>query len=289
MQRPLQNSPALLSRLLPAATLLLLASAASAATLGTDNANQLAYELADGNSSNDSNPANNTNGWITGDNGAASGAAFQAWQLSTPGNDGTAGFYIGDSRGLAGSNGADINVGNESFGMYGQGANKAAEAVRLFSAALSVGQTFSIDLGVNHRNGFKGIDLRDGSSATIFNFNVSSLAGNDDYFVQFAATNNGSIGNSYSDNTAFRLSFTQTSLSGGTWSIVRSGGVTDSDTGTYLGVAAAFKLYVGNTGSGSQNDLVANNLSIVPEPASATIAVLGGMVLLTRRRRFAGL
>lgn len=284
MQRSLPNLPALSSLLTPAILILSLCSGAHAATNGTDNANQAAYELDDS-TANDGNPANNTNNWVTSDNGAATGAAFLPWTLSTPGSSGIAGFFIGDSRNLSGGAGADINVGLESFGMYGAGSDKAAEAVRLFSSALEVGQTFSIDLGVNFRNGFKGIDLRDGSSSAIFNFNVGSFAGTDDYRVQFAASGNGSIGNAYSNNSAFHLSFTQTSLTGGTWSILRSGGETDFDTGTYNGIAAGFKLYVGNTGGGSESDMFANNLSIVPEPGSAITAVLGGIALLSLRRR----
>jgi hypothetical protein len=89
----------------------------------------------------------------------------------------------------------------------------------------SVGQVFSIDLAVNFRNGFKGIDVRDSTTANIFNFNVGNVGAGDDYIVQFAASGNGSIGNSYSSNTAFNLSFTQTSASGGTGKIARSGGI----------------------------------------------------------------
>ena len=146
------------------------------------------------------------------------------------------------------------------------------------------GQTFSIQLAVNFRNGYKGFDLRGDTTGdpTIFNFNV----GGDDYVVNNAATGNGSIGNSYSNDSIFTLAFAQTNLSGGTWSITRSGGISDFDTGTYSGVARSFKLYVGGTDGGAQDSLFVNNLATVPEPSVLGLlaaAVAGGWFL--RRRR----
>ncbi len=256
--------------------LLVIPNICSASLAGTDNASATAY----------------SDGWATGDNGFITGSgAFGAWTL-TPSNPigGFAGVFIGDSRNLAsGLTGADINSSGVSFGMYANGNQPVQlDALRSFSSPLSVGQTFSIDLAVNYRNGIKGIDLRnDGTNATIFNFNVA----NDDYVVQNAATGNGSIGNSYSSNTAFNLSFTQTSATAGTWQITRSGGVSDSDTGTYTGLAASFKLYVGNTGGGAESDLYANNLSLsaVPETnqviALALVSLLCGTVCWRRSLR----
>jgi len=58
----------------------------------------------------------------------------------------------------------------------------------------------------------------------------------------------------------------------------------DFDTGTYTGVASSFKLYVGQTLTGNANRLVANNLSIVPEPAVGLLSILGLLTLLRRKR-----
>lgn len=261
---------------LAAALAALTCSTSFAATLGTDNAAQAPY----------------ADGWQTGDDGAATGDGFTPWTLSnTTGTGGSAasGFYIGDSTNVGG---ADINTSTKSFGMYGVAGSSGtseANASRSFVAAdgttpttLNVGQTFSIDLVVNYRDGYKGIDLRDSSNATIFNFNI----GGNDYVVNNAATGSGSIGNAYSADTAFHLSFTQSTLTGGTWTITRSGGVTDSDTGTYSGVAQGFHLYVGQTSGTSASDLVANNLAVVPEPGTWAM-LAGGLVSLAclRRRR----
>lgn len=217
-------------------------------------------------------------GWNNGTDGGTAGT-FGAWTLTSTG--GAAGRFIGDSTSLGGP-GANINTVGESFGMFGH-SGQTSEAFRDFNGnSLAVGQTFSLNLAVNFRNGIKGFDLRNSSDAVIFNFDVSS----NDYRVQFASTGNGSIGNSYSANTAFALSFTQTSGTGGTWSIIRSGGVSDSDSGTYTGVAENFKFYEANTtGSGAaQDNLFFNSLTVVPEPTSAVLGLLGSVILLRRRR-----
>ena len=266
--------------LLTAGALLIGGTATShAAALGTDNVNQTAYD----------------DGWQDGDDGSASGNAFSPWSLTTSTTgSGFAGHFIGDSTQSDGGSGGNINVNGESFGMFGGPGGPTdtgeANAFRSFVGGdgttptpLSVGQTFSIDIVVNFRNGFKGIDLRDTTDTTVFNFNI----GGDDYVVNNAATGNGSIGNTYSGDTVFSLSFTQTSAGGGTWQIDRSGGVTDSDSGTYTGALQSIKLYVGNTDGGDANNLYANNLAIVPEP-SALAMLFGGaglMMLLRRRRR----
>lgn len=237
-----------------------------AASLASDNASDSVYN----------------DGWTTGDNG---GSGFGAWNLvfSTAGGGG-AGAYIGDSTSTVTGN---INSGGESFGLYGEGNETLnpgldeAAAYRSFVGDLSVGQTFSIDLAVNFRNGFKGIDIRNSSDTVIFNFNV----GGDDYTIGGGATPSGSIGNSYDANTVFNLSLTQTTGTGGTWSLVRSGGVSDTDSGTYSGVASNVKLYVGNTDVGGPNNLMFNNMAIIPEPGTVTLFGVGLVSLFVSLRR----
>lgn len=231
--------------------------------------------------SDDASNAAYNDGWQSGDNG---GTGFGAWSLSTSG--GTSGFFIGNSTNLSGGSGANINAAGESFGMFGQNPDQA-NAFRSFSAPLSVGQTFTIDLAVNFRNGQKGLTLSDASNLTLFNLNVTS----DNYFVFTPASGSNSIGNAYSSDTEFNLSFTQTSAAGGTWNLTRSGGVSDLDTGAYSGVPSNFTLYVGGTDGGSPNDFFANNLSIsaIPEPGAFVFGALAlsavGLTYRVRRAR----
>ena len=93
-------------------------------------------------------------------------------------------------------------------------------------------------------------------------------------------------GNYWSDNTAFHIAVTQTSVGSGTWAITRTGGVSDYDTGTYTGDVANFKLYVGQTDAGSANDFFANSIAVtmVPEPGTAALLGLGALAMLWRRR-----
>lgn len=249
-----------------AATALLaaLSAGAHAASVGVNNAT--AASLGDG--------------WQDGDNTNVTGTPFGNWTLVANPGQGFAGFGIDSSTKLDGGSGADINTSGVSFEMFGnQGGT--ADAFLSLDSPLTVGQALSFDIAVNFRNGNKGVDIRDGSDANIFNFNI----GGDDYVVNSAATGNGSIGNAFSTNTAFNLTFTQTSAGGGTWTIDRSGGVTDSDSGTYTGVVASLKLYnVANDG-GDANNLYANSFTVVPEPSSAALLGMGGLALVLRRRR----
>lgn len=236
--------------------------------------------------------ASNYSAWTSGSN---SGTGFNPWSLNSDNSKGGfAGFFLGDSTALGGgganSGGADINTGGSSFGMYANSnANVFANADRSFNGgALSAGQVFSLDLAVNFRNGAKGINLRNDTGGVIFTFNVTG----NNYVVSDAATTSGSFGD-YSANSAFHLSFTQTSDTGGTWMITRSGGISNTVTGTYGGDAFSFRLFIGNTDDGNaQNNLYANNLAItgVPEPATwlggtLVLAVAGWRLRRLRLRR----
>jgi hypothetical protein len=216
-------------------------------------------------------------GWQNGDDG---GTGFGPWALTKFGP--ITGHFMGNSLNLHGPGfGADINTSSRSFGMFAQhtdGFFEPAFAERVFDAPLSVGEAFSLEIAVNFRNGNKGVDVLRSDGGMLFNFNVGDLGGVDDYKVQFAASGNGSIGNTYHEVTEFKLTFVQTSASGGTWSIARSGGVTDFDTGTYAGGAVgAFRLYVHDTiGGGSANDLYANSfiISAIPEASAVWLGAL---------------
>ena len=252
---------------------ILTSTASFAALTASDNAANAAY----------------SGGWANGSNG---GTGFGAWSLTqTTAGSGAAGQFIGNSTSVGGP-GADINTSSKAFGMFGHdGApnNGTSTSTRLFSGDLSVGQTFSIDIAVNFRNGQKGFDLLNSGSATIFNLNIGNPGSGDDYVVNNATTGGGSLGNTYNQNTAFHISLTQTTLSGGTWTVNRTGGVTSNASGTYTGVGAGFKLYEDQTSSNAnENNLFANNMSVVPEPSTVSLllgsSAFAGFFLLRRKR-----
>jgi len=243
-------------------------NANAAVDLGTDNASASAYSA----------------GWTNGSDGFITGeGAFGQWFLN--GTPPAGSGYVIQSVTTLGTSNTALNSSGVSFGMYAPGAY--LDAFRyLDPSGLGVGQSFSIQMAVNFRNGFKGFDLRgaDAGDPTIFNFNI----GGDDYVVGSAATGNGSIGNSYSSDTLFTLAFTQTSGTGGTWDITRSGGISSFSTGTYNGIARSIKLYVGGTDPGGENYLFVNNLETIPEPSTYALLLstgLAGWLWRSRLRR----
>lgn len=225
---------------------------AFAATAGSDDADQAAYKN------------NGVPSWAGGQNG---GAGFNAWNLVSADSSGACGFFIGDSKNLAGGSGPDINTNGNSFGLFGKGTGHEAAAYRSFASPLAVGQTFSVQIALNFRNGQKGFDLRNSADdKPLFNLNI----GAEDYVVNNAATGNGSVGNTYDSNTFFNLSFTQTDPAGGTWTLTRGGGIPKTVTGTYSGTPGSIKFYVTDTDNGSENDLMFNHLALTGALAAAS-------------------
>jgi len=244
----------------------LISVSAFAATPGSDNANDPAY----------------TSGWANLSDGGTP-ATFGPWTLTVTPAGPNAGFFIGDSTTLN-SPGGNINTNSKSFGMFGH-SGSTSDATRAFDSALTAGQTFSLDMAVNFRNGNKGFDLLAGATS-IFNLNT----GSDAYTVSNAATGNGDLfSNAYSANTVFHLTLTQVSVGGGNWEVDRSGGLTGTASGTYSGDATGFHLYESQTtgGGAAEDNLFANNLQVVPEPSTwlAGAMTLGGCFYLRRRRK----
>ena len=249
-----------------------------AANLDVDNANASAY----------AGGWDNTFPVYSLDGSVGSGNGFGGWQLTANPN---AAIRIESVSSLGGGN-TLLDTAGKSFRLSGGyyttdgGATYQqayANAVRWIDpSGLDVGQSFTFQMAVNWRNGAKGVNLYDTAGNKVFNFNI----GGDDYVVNNTLLGNGSIGNAYSNNTIFDLRFDQTSLTGGNWTITRSGGVSDLDTGTYSGTLRRFGFYAGGSGTNGNNDaLFFNSLAVVPEPSVGSL-FLGGLGLLALRRRF---
>ncbi len=227
------------------------AGIAQAATLGADN-------------------AGNYTSWTNGSN---AGSGFQAWNLYT---SGSAGFFLGSS---AGQGFGDIDTSGQAFGMWGNpSGGNYANAERLFDGgALSVGQSFVIDLAIAYRNGNKGISLFDSGTNELFYFNV----GSDQYDV------NGSIqGWGYAQTSVFHIVASQ--LGASSLQVVLSRFDGESVTQTVAGTLAGFRAYVGDTDAGNDlNNLFINNMAVIPEPTTLGLIGLGSAVALIaiRRRR----
>ena len=276
---------------------LIMASVAQAATLGSDNTSSSAY----------------SDGWQNGDNG---GAGFGPWTLNTTGTtNGTgtggstfSGQYLGTSTVLTGTT-PNINSPTNSFGIYAKIASQSSNnnaaafssAYRNFdTGSLGIGQTFTIQIAVNFRNGQKGFELQSGNAAglagsAIFTFKAFDSGAGDGYYIRndttyfpqdtpFSVSGNPAAGG-YSNNTVFTLSFTQISASVGNFSIARSGGLSGTMTGQYAGLAGGFKLFAQSTQSSDENNFFFNSLAVIPEPSAVGAAISAGLALIVLLRR----
>ncbi|MBV9009681.1 MAG: hypothetical protein JO354_11040 [Verrucomicrobia bacterium] len=248
--------------------------AVQAATLGSDNAANPGYSPSG-------------SGSFNGEDGGA--PTFTPWVITTgPTGTTTAGAFIGDSTTLApGNSGGNINSSGVSFGLYGYN-GAYVNAVRYFDSQLLIGQTFTMQIAVNYRNGNKGFDVVDASGNNIFDLNI----GGNDYSVNNTGGGTTNLFNmAYDPNTVFTVYITQTSLAGGTWTIVRSGGLSGTQSSIpgfgYQGIAAGINVYNAATTDGglSQDDLFFNNLAIIPEPSTFVLLTLGAPLLARRTWR----
>ena len=201
------------------------------------------------------------------------GTGFGAWDLWVTGTNSTTDFA-----------GHFINGGR--FGMYGNssattGRAAQANAQRLFDGgALAAGQAFLIDLTVDYRNGFKGIDLFSGSFSTVWNFNI----GDNSYSPGGIALSNTLA--PYVADSVFSIRADQLTAESFQVQVLR-GGSTLYTSSSITGALNGFKLYVGQTDAGGQNNLFANNLQIIPEPSTPLLMGLGlaGLLALRKNRK----
>ncbi len=212
-------------------------------------------------------------------NGANEGTGFQAWNISTGGSAGT---FLGDStEGNCGNINTESGSVTQSFGMWGNpaGGNYVNCNRKFAGGALSSGQKFSAKLGVNWRNGNKGIDILSGDQV-IFNFNV----GNDSY--TYNPTNHSAVdlGWSYSADSVIDVVIEQ--KAGNVLNVDLTRGTDNFNQDfTLPGNADEFKLYCADTDAGGspENNFYANNFVIVPEPASMFLVLLGLGLLKFRK------
>lgn len=196
-------------------------------------------------------------GWTTGDDGSTSPTSLGKWVLGDNAKDPNIG--IASSGGL-GNGKSDIDTGGLAFKLHDPAKGYVDVFRYIDPMGLETGETLSIDIAVNFRGGYKGIDARDSNDATVFNFNI----GGDDHVVSKAATGNASIGNTYAAHTFFTITFTQVSETGGAWTIVRGGGMTGTTSGKYSGRIRSLKLYNGGQEPGPENALYFNKIRVLP-------------------------
>lgn len=242
------------------AELLLGSSSLHAAAIAADNAGNPSY----------------ADGWQASEN---SGVGFQPW--IGPGNSAGGGFGGGF---LSTGNGA-VNIGsganNAAFGIYGN-AGGVGEAIRPFTGALNVGQTFELDMdnqGIDN-GGTVGFGLQNSAGENLVEFYF--VGGTANYAVNGSAVlgtlpgyTAGGLHVSLLLGPANSFVLTADPLGPTLPSVV---------TGTLLspaGGSAIDRVRLFNANGGP--DVFFNNLAVAPEPT--TLGLLAATAVLGRRRR----
>ena len=160
------------------------------------------------------------------------------------------------------------------WALFGSG----SQAVRSIGGDLTIGQVVSIDittLGIANGD-FVGVDFRD-SGTTGLGYNFQGGGANYGVFSSSGVADSG-VGFS---SSAMTISVTRTS---GTEYTLGIDGTTFPSL-TLAGGSGINEIRVFNETSGFGNDILFNNLSVVPEPSSAVLLGLGGLALILRRRK----
>lgn len=221
--------------------------------------------------------ANYGAGWT---NGSTGGTGFLAWSISSYADAGSyAGSFINDPT-IAGISG----LGTSAFGLYANptGSNAWVNVERSFSSALSAGDIFSIDWGVNFDSGStgnKGLSLL-ASTGEVVNINIAgtqTITINGTTMFSNYGTNAMTINFQYLSDTSLRV------FANGRDGIESYDQTFTIDSSTMTG----FKLYASSMQSGDSAQPYFDNMTItsVPEPVSVTLFGCGiGAICLIRRK-----
>ncbi len=234
---------------------LLHASHAAASLIASDDASDAAYN----------------DGWGTGDNG---GTGFQAWSTINNAMDPT-----GYGGGFIATGNTDIGTGvsNKAFGVFGNDGG-VGQAIRPFNGSLTVGQSFSIsmDNGNIDTGGTVGFGLQNSSSENRLEFYF--VGGQTTYKVNGSSEVDSGVGFT---SSGLNLVFTLTGADSYSFTINGGTPITGSMGGTTGTGIDRLRLFNANGGA----DVFFNSMSIVPEPSSLAMLLIGTLGLGILRRR----
>jgi hypothetical protein len=198
------------------------------------------------------------------------GTGFGAWSFSTLGSSG---YFIG-ATGL----GTD-----PSFGLWAN--DSVASAIRPFtSGALSSGQSFSVD--INHTTGVAqgagqnvGLNLLDSSGLAVLNLKFSG--GNTNWSL-WDGGSNFNIAQGYAPNQVLTFTFTYEGGNDYSYSFGSASGSNYTATSNLSSISGV-QFY--NDRQGINQNVGFDNLTVIPEPTHALVAVLCAAGFFLRPRR----
>jgi hypothetical protein len=229
----------------------------------------------------------------------ANGNTVDVWTVvhsgggTSPNNYGS---FLGNSANNGGGSGA--GAGTSAWALYdnhtyaGATGDNEIDMNHTFDSALTIGQTVSIDFDGAFADsadpnaspprsaGEYGIRLFGPSGFTL----ALVFSGGDTYRYYDATSSGTAAGFGYSPD-GFNFAFTLTGTN--TYSAIVQAGATTlgSWTGTISGSPDFIQVYNKSAGDGTAYDVFANNLAVVPEPASLALIACGAPLLLALRRR----
>jgi len=219
-------------------------------------------------------------------NGGNSGLGFQPWIITN--NDGPgvgftnfAGAFIGDST----SGGPDVNASSgDAFALYanGQGGGSPfVNAIRPLNNELAIGEVISVEIGVNFRNGSKGVAFQN-SGNPIFEVGVYD----DDYFFKAGSFDPTSLGWDYAFDSAIVIEFKRVAAEWYDVTIIREGSVPENYPLGLINLGSTapneVRFFNFNTDSGDNaNNLYFNRIALYSGDVLPQLSVIGndGMVV----------
>ncbi len=250
-----------------AVALVAVASSAQAAVIASDNG------------------SNYGSGWTNGSNG---GFGFGAWSFNQNGG-GYTGAFIGNPENIG-----VTGMGSSAFALYANGLSSTAQwskAARSFSNPLGIGDSFSLQWGINWASGGssgeKGFSLSCTGNPSSPDIMVKNIGESASIQVYSVATGYVDIGFGYGTN-AMTWTFTQTTANTVTVTANdRDGSGLYTATFAVSGRLSGFELTTSYLYDNNSNrEPYYNNFTInsVPAPGAAALVGLAGL-LGSRRRR----
>ncbi len=246
----------------------LVATGAFAANLASDNASDVAY----------------AGGWANASNG---GSGFTAWSITSDNGTGFAGTFVGDP-----ANGGIVGMSASSWGQYANpdGSGAYVNSDRGFTGgALSVGQTFSFDWGVNwdsNGSGNKGWNLYSGGvgGTQLINVNMGGTG-------TITIDDGSGAATLFANYGTAVMTINVEQLVGGLRIYATGRDGIEAYDNTFAGVSGvdSFRFYSSNLSNdtGDNRQQYINNLAVVPEPSTIVLGVVGVLGLAIARRRAA--